>query len=103
MLSRVKLSNEQIVEAICNCNTELLNQEWLHILAQCVPTPEEDAEIANFEHKEALDLGKEEKFQIEVGKVVRVRERIDLLMCAPRRRHCRPWPTAARVPRPWES
>ena len=33
--------------------------------------------------KEAKDLGKEEAFQIEISKVVRVRERIDLRATMP--------------------
>ena len=85
MIARLKMTGEEVCRAIEECDEAALPEETLTILRACVPTPDEDTEIEMFRaHTEAnggdiSKVGKPETFQLEVGKMPRVRERIDLL------------------------
>ena len=78
MIARLKQKNDELCKAILEVDEEKLPLETLIILKACVPTPEEDAEIDHFEGDKGA-VGKAEKFQLEVGGIQYVRERLHLL------------------------
>jgi hypothetical protein len=81
MIARLKMTGAENCRAIEECDEAALTEETLTILRSCVPTPEEDAEIKIFKADGAdiSKVGKPEAFQLEVGALQYVRERIDLL------------------------
>ena len=81
MIARLKMTGAEICRAIENCDEAALTEETLTILRACVPTPEEESEIEIFKADVAdiSKVGKPEAFQLEVGALQYVRERIDLL------------------------
>lgn len=81
MIARLKMTGAEICRAIENCDEAALPEETLTILRACVPTPEEESEIEVFKADVAdiSKVGKPEAFQLEVGALQYVRERIDLL------------------------
>lgn len=81
MIARLKMSGAEICRAIEECDEAALAEETLTILRSCVPTPEEDSEIEMFKADggDVTKVGKPEAFQLEVGGMKYVRQRIDLL------------------------
>jgi hypothetical protein len=78
MIARISMSNEELSRAILECDNALLTPDTLNIVRACVPTPEEEAEIEHFEG-DISQVGKAELFQLQVGKVQHVRERLHLM------------------------
>lgn len=81
MIARLKMTGADICSAIENCDTTALPEDTLVILRACVPTPEEESEIEIFKADGAdiHKVGKPEAFQLEVGALPFVRERIDVM------------------------
>ena len=88
MIARLKMTGAEVCRAIEECDEAALPEETLTILRACVPTPDEDTEIEMFKAHNAaanggdiskVKVGKPETFQLEVGSMANVRERIDLL------------------------
>ena len=77
MLSRIKLSFTEIKEAILRVDTSIVNEEMLKQFLSFIPTAEDREILEDYENP--INLGKAERFFIEMLKIPRYEQRLNAI------------------------